>query len=240
LLTDWATKPQPVGESRWRFPLPSDLSDDDVVGVGGDLEPSTLVNAYRRGMFPMELSGSAGVLGWWSPDPRGIVPLDGLRVTRSMRQSARRFDVRVDTCFARVIRGCADPSRDDGWISDAFIDAYTKLHELGWAHSVEVFDRAGDLAGGLYGVRVAGLFAGESMFHRQRDASKVALMALVDLMRTSGMRLLDVQWCTDHLASLGAIAVSRQEYLARLADAVGVGTERDAPGQSSQARSTIG
>jgi len=219
-VTDWATKPQPVGPTRWRFPLPSELPEGDIVTVGGDLEPSTIVNAYRWGVFPMEVSGLPGGLGWWSPDPRGIVPLDRLRVTRSMRQSAKRFEVRVDTCFARVIRACADPSRDEGWISEDFITAYTRLHDLGWAHSVEVFDRRGRLVGGLYGVRVDGLFAGESMFHLERDASKVALMALVDLMRTSGMSLLDVQWCTDHLASLGAVPIARHEYLAKLADAL--------------------
>jgi leucyl/phenylalanyl-tRNA--protein transferase len=217
----WATKPQPVEESRWRLPVPSALPNGDLVGVGGDLEPSTIVNAYRRGIFPMEVSGGAGVLGWWSPDPRGIVPLDGLRVTRSMRQSARQYDVRVDTCFAQVIRACADPAREDGWINEDFIAAYTRLHELGWAHSVEIFDRVGQLAGGLYGVRVDGLFAGESMFHLRRDASKVALMALVELMRATGMPLLDVQWCTDHLASLGAVAIARDEYFSRLADALG-------------------
>jgi leucyl/phenylalanyl-tRNA--protein transferase len=137
-----------------------------------------------------------------------------------MRQSAKRYEVRVDTCFEDVIRACADPSREDGWIDDEFIAAYTRLHDLGWAHSVETFDRDGQLAGGLYGLRIDGMFAGESMFHRQRDASKVALMALVDLMRTSGMFLLDVQWCKPHLASLGAVAIPRREFLAMLADAV--------------------
>jgi leucyl/phenylalanyl-tRNA--protein transferase len=195
------------------------MPESDLVTIGGDLLPSTLIHAYRRGIFPMEVTGLPGVLGWWSPDPRGIMPLDGLRVTRSMRQSARRFNVKVDTCFADVIRACADPSREDGWITSDFIAAYQRLHELGWAHSIEVFDRDGALAGGLYGVRVGGVFAGESMFHHKRDASKVALMALVDLMRTSGMALLDVQWCTEHLASLGAIAISREDYFARLADA---------------------
>jgi len=160
------------------------------------------------------------VLGWWSPDPRGIVPLDGLRVTRSMRQSAKHFEVRVDTCFADVIRACADPSRDSGWISGEFIEAFTAMHRLGWAHSVEAFDRSGRLAGGLYGVRINGLFAGESMFHQQRDASKVALMALVELMRGTGMTLLDVQWRTEHLASLGAIEVDRRHYLGLLAEAL--------------------
>jgi len=171
-------------------------------------------------MFPMKVTALRDILAWWSPDPRGILPLDRLRVTRSMRQSAKRYEVRVDTCFEDVIRACGDPSRDDGWIDEEFIAAYTRLHELGWAHSVEVFDRDGQLTGGLYGVRIDGLFAGESMFHRGRDASKVALMALVDLMRTSGMSLLDVQWCNAHLASLGAIAIPRPEYLARLLDAV--------------------
>jgi leucyl/phenylalanyl-tRNA--protein transferase len=216
---EWATKPEPLEGTRWRFPSPSEMPESDLVTIGGDLLPSTLIHAYRRGIFPMEVTGLPGVVGWWSPDPRGILPLDSLRVTRSMRQSARRFDIRVDTCFADVIRACADPAREDGWITADFVAAYERLHELGWAHSVEVFDRAGVLAGGLYGVRIEGVFAGESMFHRKRDASKVALMALVDLMRTSGMTLLDVQWCTEHLASLGAIAIPREDYLSRLADA---------------------
>lgn len=216
---DWATKPQAVEGTRWRFPSLSEMPESDLVTIGGDLLPSTLIQAYRQGIFPMEVTGLPGVLGWWSPDPRGILPLDSLRVTRSMRQSARRFDVRVDTCFADVIRACADPAREDGWITADFIAAYERLHELGWAHSVEVFDRNGALAGGLYGVRVEGVFAGESMFHHKRDASKVALMALVDLMRASGMALLDVQWCTEHLASLGAIAIPREDYLVRLAEA---------------------
>jgi leucyl/phenylalanyl-tRNA--protein transferase len=139
-----------------------------------------------------------------------------------MRQSAKRFEVRVDTCFGRVIRACADTSRGDTWITKQFIDSYTHLHDLGWAHSVEVFDRTNQLAGGLYGVRIGGLFSGESMFHIQRDASKVALMALGDLMRSSGMSLLDVQWWTEHLGSLGAIAITRDAYLSRLADALGM------------------
>ena len=139
-----------------------------------------------------------------------------------MKQSARRFEIRTDTRFVDVIRACADPLREDGWITTAFVDAYTRLHQLGWAHSVEVFDRDGSLAGGLYGVRVNGLFAGESMFHARRDASKVALMALVQLMRDAGMTLLDVQWRTDHLESLGAVEVSRLRYLSLLEEALGV------------------
>jgi leucyl/phenylalanyl-tRNA--protein transferase len=219
-VTDWSTTPQPVGESRWAFPSPDRWPDNDLIAVGGDLDPATLVNAYRRGIFPMEVTALQKRLGWWSPEPRGIVPLDHLRITKSMRQSAKRFEVRVDTRFVDVMRACGDPSREDGWITGEFVDAYTRLHELGWAHSVEVFDREGRLAGGLYGVRAEGFFAGESMFHAQRDASKVALMALVELMRESGMRLLDVQWCTTDLASLGAIEVARDRYLSLLAEAL--------------------
>ena len=219
-MTDWATTPQAVGDSRWSFPPPEAWPESDLIAVGGDLEPATLINAYRRGIFPMEVTALGGRLGWWSPEQRGIVPLDGLRVTKSMRQSAKRFEIRVDTCFADVMRACADPSREDGWITPEFIAAYTTLHQLGWAHSIEVFDRAGALAGGLYGVRINGLFAGESMFHAQRDASKVALMGLIDLMRASGMQLLDVQWKTEHLASLGAIDVPRAQYLGLLAAAL--------------------
>jgi leucyl/phenylalanyl-tRNA--protein transferase len=209
-----------VGESRWKFPPALEWPDGDIVAAGGDLAPATLVAAYRQGLFPMVIEGRDQALGWWSPDPRGIVPLDRLRVTRSMRQSAKRYDVRIDTCFADVIRACGDPARESGWITPDFIEAFAAMHQLGWAHSVEAFDGEGRLAGGLYGVRINGLFAGESMFHRQRDASKVALMALVELMRDTGMTLLDVQWRTDHLASLGAIEIGRAQYLALLADAL--------------------
>ena len=219
-MAGWSTSPERVGPNRWRFPPPAEMPEGDLVCVGGDLEPETLVDAYRRGIFPMEVTGLPRVVGWWSPDPRGILPLDGLRVTRSLRQSAKRYEVRVDTSFEAVIRACADPSREDGWITDAFVEAYARLHAMGWAHSIEVFDRQDRLAGGLYGVAVGGLFAGESMFHRQRDASKVALMGLVEIMRQRGMTLLDVQWCTDHLASLGAIAIPRGDYLARATCAV--------------------
>jgi leucyl/phenylalanyl-tRNA--protein transferase len=218
-VTSWDASPLPVGTSRWQFPPPSRWPDADLICAGGDLEPSTLVDAYRHGMFPMGIEGMPGQ-AWWCPNPRGILPLDGLRVTRSMRQSAKRFAIRVDTCFERVIRGCADPSRGGSWITDQFIEGYLRLHALGWAHSIEVFDRADNLAGGLYGVRIGGMFSGESMFHVQRDASKVGVMALIDLMRSSGMTLLDVQWWTEHLASLGAITIPRREYLSRLATAI--------------------
>jgi leucyl/phenylalanyl-tRNA--protein transferase len=137
-----------------------------------------------------------------------------------MRSSASKYSVRIDTCFERVIRGCAVPNREGGWITQDIIDAYVRLHELGWAHSFETFDENGVLIGGLYGVRVNGLFAGESMFHLKRDASKVALMHLVQTMHESKMSLLDVQWLTPHLLSLGATEIPRDEYLRRLAMAI--------------------
>jgi leucyl/phenylalanyl-tRNA---protein transferase len=212
---------------RWSFPPAGAWPADDLIAIGGDLDPASLINAYRHGLFPMMLDlpetlieSPRSVLAWWSPDPRGILPLDNLRVTRSLRQSAKHFEVRVDSCFDEVIRRCADPSRDKAWITAEFIEGYTTLHRLGWAHSIEVFDREQQLAGGLYGVRIDRFFAGESMFHAKRDASKVALAALVDLMRAAGMTLLDVQWQTGHLESLGAIEVSRPRYLDLLADAL--------------------
>jgi len=219
-VTDWLTRPQPLERSRWSFAPGWRSSPDDIIAIGGDLEPSTVIGAYQQGVFPMIVETPEPLLAWWSPDPRCIIPLDALRVTRSLRQSAKRYDVRIDTCFAEVIRACANPERESGWITPEFIAAYERLHELGWAHSVEVFDRAGQLAGGLYGVRINGLFAGESMFYTQRDASKVALMVLVQKMRETGLTLLDVQWCTEHLASLGAIEVSRERYFSLLSDAL--------------------
>ncbi len=187
---------------------------DDLVGSGADLAPGTLLAAYRHGIFPMPVDGSAEML-WWSPARRGVLPLDRLRVSRSLRQACRRFTVSVDRAFPAVVRRCADPGRDGGWITDQILAAYRRLHDLGWAHSVEVWDGDRELVGGLYGVAIGGLFAGESMFHRRRDASKVALVALVDLLRRApgDGRLLDVQWCTPHLESLGAVEVRRSEYL---------------------------
>jgi leucyl/phenylalanyl-tRNA--protein transferase len=189
-----------------------------VVGVGADLEPGTLLAAYRAGLFPMRLH-RGGPIAWWSPDPRGVIPLDGLHVSRSLRRSTRRFDVRVDSQFEAVVRGCADPARPHGWIDDEFVAAYAELHRLGWAHSIETW-RDDTLVGGLYGVAIGGLFAAESKFHRERDASKVALVALVDLLRAGDAKLLDVQWTTPHLASLGCVDVSRTTYERLLADAI--------------------
>ncbi|MET0727597.1 MAG: leucyl/phenylalanyl-tRNA--protein transferase [Acidimicrobiales bacterium] len=211
------TEPPP---SPWGFPDPRTADEEGVVGLGADLEPGTLLAAYRSGLFPMPLHRT-GPMAWWSPDPRGVLPLDRLRVSRSLRRSCGRYEVRVDTAFNEVVEACASPRRPGGWINAEIRQAYGQLHRLGWAHSIEAWDDEG-LAGGLYGVATGGLFAGESMFHRRTDASKVALVALVELLLATGhrARLLDVQWTTGHLASLGAIDLPRVEYLDRLALAV--------------------
>ena len=206
--------------SPWAFPDPLAAGEDDVVCTGGDLEPGTVLAAYRSGLFPMHVDGGR-TLAWWSPDPRGVLPLDDVRITRSLRQSCRRFEVRVDTAFEEVIDACADPSRNGRWINADIRAAYVRLHEMGWVHSVEAWSLStGSLSGGLYGIAVGGFFAGESMFHRERDASKVALVGLVDLLRAGGAMLLDVQWRTEHLASLGAIEISRAEYMKELETAL--------------------
>ncbi|HEU5085501.1 MAG TPA: leucyl/phenylalanyl-tRNA--protein transferase [Acidimicrobiales bacterium] len=201
----------------WSFPDVETADESGVVGIGGDLEPSTLLHAYRHGLFPMHVDRGR-TLAWWSPDPRGILPLDGLRVTRSLRRSCADYEIRVDTAFGEVLASCADPKRPHGWITADIRSAYCRLHELGWAHSVEAWSLDdGTLAGGLYGVSIGGFFAGESMFHRRRDASKVALVGLVEILAEDGLpRLLDVQWTTEHLRSLGAVDVPRNDYIGRL------------------------
>ena len=206
------------------FPPPTSADEHGRVTVGGDLEPETLLTAYRSGLFPMRQS--SGELTWWSPDPRGVLTADGLRVPDSLRRSRRSFEIRVDTAFEEVIDACADRKQDEyDWITDEIKDAYGTLHRLGWAHSVEAWtipagDEPAELAGGLYGVAVGGLFGGESMFHRRRDASKAALVGLVELLRDDSHdgagRIIDLQWLTPHLASLGGIEISRAEYLDRL------------------------
>ena len=183
------------------------------------LDPALLIRAYGEGVFPMALDDDE--IGWFSPDPRGIMPLDAFtvpaRLARVVRQG--RFDIRIDSAFGDVIRACAE-RRDDGtWISPAIIESYDTLHRIGAAHSVEAW-RNGELAGGFYGVHLGGAFFGESMFHRQTDASKVALVALVDRLVRRGFRLLDIQWTTPHLEQFGAIEIPQDEYLARLAQAL--------------------
>jgi leucyl/phenylalanyl-tRNA--protein transferase len=194
---------------------------EDLVAVGADLAPGTLLAAYRAGLFPMPVDPyrRRSKMAWFSPDPRGIIPLDGLHVSRSLRRSMRRFEVRFDSRFGDVVRACGDPERPGRWITGPIVDAYTHLFDLGWGHSVEIYEDGG-LVGGLYGLRIERFFAGEAMFHTATDASKAALVVLVDWLNDTGAELLDVQWVTDHLASLGAVALPRPEYLDRLARAV--------------------
>ena len=211
----------------WAFPDFTDRREDwdvvdDFVGHGADLAPGTLLAAYRRGSFPMP-EGRGQPIGWWSPRDRGVLPLDRFRISRSLAKSCRRMEVRVDTAFHDVVHACADPARDGGWIDDRIAAAYGELHRLGWAHSVESWVD-GELVGGLYGVAIGGLFAGESMFHRVADASKVALVGLVELLSDEhrDRRLLDVQWRTAHLASLGVVELPRAYYARLLRDALEV------------------
>jgi len=217
------------GRSGWAQPLATALAavepGEDLVATGGDLEPDTLLDAYALGLFPMGLGGGGRPpLGWWSPDPRGVLPLDGFHESRSLRRSRRALVTTVDEAFGDVVDGCADPGRTGRWITPEVRAAYLRLHERGHARSVEVRDASGALVGGLYGVLLGGLFAGESMFSRAPDASKAALATLVDLLRDDGAdgagRLVDVQWRTDHLASLGVVELPRAEYLRRLAPAL--------------------
>jgi leucyl/phenylalanyl-tRNA--protein transferase len=207
--------PIPPLPTPWDFDLSRVPDGEDLIGIGADLEVATLYEAYTAGVFPMGVGVHGGPpLGWWSPDPRGILRPGELRVTRSLRKVLPRFEIRIDSAFAQVVEGCADPSREGRWITDEIAVAYLRLHEAGWAHSVEAW-QDGELVGGLYGVAIGGLFAGESMFHTVRDASKAALVALHGLVTEDGdaRRLIDVQWRTPHLASLGVTEVPRRDYL---------------------------
>jgi leucyl/phenylalanyl-tRNA---protein transferase len=200
-------KPQPLDPSVWVFD-PNEWPDDDCVAGGADLEPGTIVEAYRRGAFPMPHDGQ---LLWWSPMRRGVLEPAAVHVSRSLRRSMRRFAVTVD----ESIDACADPTRTGSWIDGSIRAAYVRLHRLGWAHSVEIRNPSGDLVGGLYGLGIGALFAGESMFHHETDASKVAVAALAEIVGPQG--LIDVQWQTPHLASLGVTEWPRERYLAEIA-----------------------
>lgn len=215
---------------------PELAGQDGLVGIGGDLRPATLLRAYTDGVFPWFSQGDP--ILWWSPDPRSVIELDGLHVSRSLARTIRRgkFRVTVNRAFGAVVRGCATARPDGTWITGPMAEAYEALHRLGHAHSVETWVRDPDrpearpgdsddldgwtLAGGVYGVAVGALFAGESMFHRVSDASKVALVALVGRLRERRFELMDVQMRTDHTARMGATDVPRSEYLRRLRDAV--------------------
>jgi len=211
--------PAPLPPSSWVF-ASDGWPDDDCVAAGADLEPATLVEAYRNGLFPMP---NDDVLLWWSPLERGVLEPGRLRVSRSLRRSLRRFAMTVDQDFESVVAGCADPRRPGGWITDDIAHAYTRLHELGWAHSVEIRNPDdGVLVGGLYGLAVGRLFAGESMFHRVTDASKAALVGLVNILESQAGDdyLIDTQCRTAHLGSLGVTSLDRDAYVARIAPLV--------------------
>ena len=210
--------PTPPPPTSWDFALERVPPGEDLVGIGAALDVATLYEAYSVGVFPMGIGDhGAEPLGWWSPDPRGVLRPRELKVSRSLRKAVAHFEVRVDTDFLGVIEACAAPDRDGRWITPTITDAYVELHRAGWAHSIEAW-QDGRLVGGLYGVAIGGLFAGESMFHHVRDASKVALVGLRDLLLADGdpRRIVDVQWQTPHLATLGVREVPREEYLAIL------------------------
>ncbi len=189
-----------------------------LVAIGDDLRPDTILAAYRRGLFPMPVEPD-GPIGWWSPDPRGVLEPSQVHVSRSMSrfmsQQTSQLTIRVNTAFEDVIDACADPDRPHGWIDQRIRAAYVELHQLGWGHSIEAW-RDDRLVGGLYGLAIGGLFAGESMFHHEANASKAVLIALARHLDDGRPRLIDVQWCTDHLASMGVVEISRRDYAARL------------------------
>ena len=215
-----AAAPRPVRPSRWVLPDPvaSDAAEG-LVGVGGDLAVETLVDAYRRGIFPWPHPGMP--LPWISPDPRAVLRPERVAVSRSLRQRLRRcgWTTTVDVAFDDVVAACATrPWREGTWINRHMRHAYGRLHRLGWAQSLEVWD-GGELVGGIYGVRVGACFTGESMFHRRSDASKVALVDLCRRWAEAGGTMIDVQLPTDHLRSMGAVEVAREAFLAELAAA---------------------
>lgn len=207
------SRPVPISRKE-----PGTVHASDLVDIGGDLSPERLVAAYKKGIFPWY--NEADPVLWWSPDPRAIFELDGLKISRRLRRTLRseRFSISYDRDFAAVIRGCADRS-EGTWITDEMLKAYEILHRSGYAHSIEVWHN-GELAGGIYGVAIGGFFAGESMFTRVRDASKVALHHLMEHLRQRGFLLFDIQLITAHTARLGAIEIPRCQYLSRLRHAV--------------------
>lgn len=238
--TNWANLPHVIARParlwavlEYVFGAPESWPHSDLIGFSEEFDPALALVAYRCGVFPMPLDER---MGWWSPLKRGVLPLDGLRISKSLRKTAARYTTTIDQAFPEVLAACSDPKRADGWIDDRIAFAYTALHQAGYVHSVETWDEKGRLVGGLYGVQVGGLFAGESMFHDSelgRDASKVALLRLVAELRGVQVKLLDVQWRTPHLATLGVIEVSRREYLSKLSNALGY------PSRSSWGRDRI-
>ncbi len=204
----------PLPTSPWVFDR-RDWPNDDCVAAGADLEPGTLLEAYRQGAFPMP---SDGELLWWSPMQRGVLVPRDIKVSRSLKRSMRGFVMTVDESFEEVIDACADPSRSGAWIDASIREAYVRMHELGWAHSIETRLPDGTLVGGLYGLSVGALFAGESMFHHATDASKAAMAAVAEIVGDAG--IIDTQWQTPHLASMGVAQWPRERYLDRIKELV--------------------
>lgn len=201
--------------------------DEDAIAYSDQLNLDLILEAYRSGVFPMpgDTNAQPDTVFWWSPQRRAIIELDEFRCSRSLRKSARHYTTSVDANFREVIRRCGDPARPDGWIDDQIMENYIALAEQGYAHSIETWNAEGELVGGLYGVGIGGLFAGESMFHDPklgRDASKVALVRLVEILRgkNGNATLLDAQWLTPHLKRMGAKEISRSRYLALLVEAL--------------------
>ncbi len=217
------SKESGVEEDRVWFPEPETVEDSPLhpglVAVGGDFSIPRLLTAYQMGIFPW----SVDPVTWWSPDPRGIFELDRFHVPRSLRRviNQGKFEITLDRAFREVMEGCAEsaPGREGTWITAEFLAAYTELHKRGQAHSLECWQE-GKLAGGIYGVAIGGLFAGESMFHRVSDASKVALFHLVEHLRRCEFALFDIQTVTPITARLGAVSIPRRDYLTRLAGAI--------------------
>ena len=199
-----------IAERRW----PIDLNPKSKVEM---ISPELLLQGYRLGVFPMGMTD--GTVEWFSPDPRAILPLDKFHIPHALRRTVekKKFETRINTRFGEVIRACA--KREDTWITSKIMQSYERLHELGHAHSVETWHDK-KLAGGLYGISIGGAFFGESMFHRVTDASKVALVSLVEQMRARKFVLLDTQWVTPHLAQFGVTEISRAHYLRTLGRAV--------------------
>lgn len=206
-------------DHRLRFPDPRAADGEGLVAIGGDLSAPRLRLAYRSGIFPWTVNP----ITWWSPDPRAIFELEHFHVPDSLAKFIRKqpFEITLDRAFRQVMQGCAAPApgRGQTWVTPEFIEAYTRLHEHGYAHSVECW-RGGELVGGIYGVNLGGFFAGESMFHRVTNASKVALCHLVGHLRARGFALFDIQMITPATRQLGAMEIPREEYLKRLKVAV--------------------
>ncbi len=208
-----------LGENAKVFPDPATATNDGLVAIGGDLSVPRLLLAYRSGIFPWTI----GPITWWSPDPRAIFELDQFHVSKSLARVIRKgtFEITRDQAFKEVMEGCAAPApgRRQTWISPEFITAYTQLHREGYAHSLECW-QSGQLVGGIYGVTIGGFFAGESMFHRASNASKVGLYHLVEHLRERGFALFDIQTPTPTTQQLGAVLIPRTEYLKRLVGAM--------------------